>query len=570
MYVSPTKRMKHQQEALHRRTLRPTGMSDVFADLMETGTGKTKVILDEFQGMFVTPGCVIRDLLVIAPAGSYRNWFIAKSDEQLSELETHLDPKFLKILNVSAWQGSGGVQRQKDLDAFVKDIRRPRAFFINCESLSTVDRVEKLCQQFLKAGRCMMVVDESTVIRSKKAERAKTIRKLGMMAKARRIMTGLVTPKSPLDLFWQFYFLDWRIIGYESFTAFRSRYAKVNLQCFLPNEIIRVKLRQMSGVRNGGSRLNDNILRDKLRKMYGPDVPVSATIPRARLIEEIDALNEGMHRNEMVEAIDRLGGYIRQVPLIEGYTNLPELSKKIAPFSYQVLKKHCLDLKPKVYVPRDVELTKDQHRIYNDLLETATAELAKDKFVTAMSVITQMMRLHQVVCGHSKDDEEGKIYDIKSNRIPTILDILSDHEGKAIIWTCYTQELRKLQAAIEKEFGGGTCAAYWGGNKSTRDDDERRFLGDKDCRYIVSTQSAGGKGNTWNVANLTIYAASNYDLEQRFQSEDRNHRRGQKESVTYIDVIARGTVEEKIIRCLRKKLDLTTIITGENYREWLI
>lgn len=87
---------------------------------------------------------------------------------------------------------------------------------------------------------------------------------------------------------------------------------------------------------------------------------------------------------------------------------------------------------------------------------------------------------------------------------------------------------------------------------------------------MVSTQSAGGVGNNWTVADLVIYAANSYDLELRVQSEDRAHRKGQKKSVTYVDLVARGTVEEKIIQALRKKIDLSTAITGENYREWLI
>ena len=87
---------------------------------------------------------------------------------------------------------------------------------------------------------------------------------------------------------------------------------------------------------------------------------------------------------------------------------------------------------------------------------------------------------------------------------------------------------------------------------------------------MVSTQAAGGKGNTWTVADLTVYCSNSYDLEHRLQSEDRNHRKGQKKSVTYIDLICRGTVEERIIKALRQKIDLSTAITGENYREWLI
>ena len=87
---------------------------------------------------------------------------------------------------------------------------------------------------------------------------------------------------------------------------------------------------------------------------------------------------------------------------------------------------------------------------------------------------------------------------------------------------------------------------------------------------MVATPQAGGKGNTWTVANLVVYYSNTYDLEARAQSEDRPHRDGQTQKVTYVDLVARGTVDEKILQALRKKIDMATIISGDNYREWLI
>jgi SNF2 family DNA or RNA helicase len=87
---------------------------------------------------------------------------------------------------------------------------------------------------------------------------------------------------------------------------------------------------------------------------------------------------------------------------------------------------------------------------------------------------------------------------------------------------------------------------------------------------MVATQSAGGRGNTWVNANLVVYFSNNHDLELRMQSEDRSHRDGLLHAVTYIDLVAPRTVDEKILKSLRKKLNMATIISGENYREWLI
>jgi len=78
------------------------------------------------------------------------------------------------------------------------------------------------------------------------------------------------------------------------------------------------------------------------------------------------------------------------------------------------------------------------------------------------------------------------------------------------------------------------------------------------------------RGNTWVVADLVVYYANNYDLEQRDQSEDRAHRVGQVNRVTYVDLIVQGTRENKVVQNLRNKIDLATAINREGQREWLI
>lgn len=494
-YTSPTAPKKHQVEYHKRLAQRPRRPSpdDVMALLAEMGTGKTKMVLDEWQER-VGKGD-LSDLLVVAPAGSYSNWYEDKSDEQISELRKHLDPALLKDLVVGAWVSGGGRTAHEKLSrVLTAPAKKPRALFINVEAFSTVQDARDVAKEFLSRGRSLFAVDESTTIKGE-STRTRQIMKIKDLAPTRRIMTGLVSPRSPMDLFRQYEFLDWRIIGQRNWFAYRARYA---------------------------------VLKD---------------------MEQ--------------------GG--RRFKVIVGYKNVQELQQRIAPYSHRVLKEDCLDLDPKTYLTRDVELTKEQRRIYKELKEYATAELTQTSYVTATSVITQIMRLHQVVCGHTRSDEEGVLHDIESNRVDAVLDVLEEHSGKAVIWTCYTHELQKIADALRKRYKDPRVAAtFWGGNRGDRAEEERRFLGDPRCRFMVATQSAGGRGNTWTVADLEIYAASSYDLEMRLQSEDRCHRVGQTRPVTIVDLVARGTVEERIIHALRKKIDMATAITGETYRQWLI
>jgi len=508
-FVSPNKPMSHQIEARKRLSARPFKPSDedVFAYQMEMGTGKSYCLLDEWQDG-VASG-TWDTLIVIAPAGSYKNWYQSKSDEQQSELKAHLDPELYRKTLVAAWETGTSKRKKEQLEKLITTTNRPRAFFINVESLSTKTGASDVLTRLMNNSRALLAVDESTTIKGD-SKRTEAICQLGQLAVARRLMTGLATPKSPLDLFWQFYFLDWRILGQQSPFAFKMRYAITRKTDF------------------GGT------LRRK-KKVNGKIIMVP-----------------------------------HKINIVVGYRNIDELKTRTAPYSYRVLKKDCLDLQPKVYEQRAVELTKEQRRIYNELLEYATSELSDGQHVTATSVIIRILRLHQLVCGHSVDDETKAVTDVPSNRVKAVLDILEEHEGKAIIWTTYTRELEKIAAALKQEYSPQSCVTFWGGNRNVRGEEEKRFLNDPQCRFMVATQSAGGRGNTWVNADLAIYAANSYNLEMRMQSEDRCHRKGQKNSVTYVDIIAENTVETKIVQALRNKIDLATAITGENYMEWLI
>jgi len=183
----------------------------------------------------------------------------------------------------------------------------------------------------------------------------------------------------------------------------------------------------------------------------------------------------------------------RPIMAVVGYTNAEELQRKIAPVSYRVLKEDCLDLPPKIYLRREVKLTEEQQRIYAEMKEFCTAELDNMAYVTATEVITRLLRLHQIVCGYAVD-EQGEEHDIPSNRISELQQLLAEHAGKAIIWVAYHHSVRTIVAALTEEYGEETVAQFHGKNKATRDEEERRFLNSKACRFMVATR-AGGLGN---------------------------------------------------------------------------
>jgi SNF2 family DNA or RNA helicase len=259
----------------------------------------------------------------------------------------------------------------------------------------------------------------------------------------------------------------------------------------------------------------------------------------------------------------------RQVEIVVGYRNLGELSEKVKPFSYRVLKDDCLDLPPKTYTKRIIELSDEQKKVYKTMKEKAIAFL-NGKMVSTATVITQLMRLHQITCGHFTSDD-GDVQEIKNNRIDQLMEILEEVEGKAVIWAHYRYDIKKIVEAISKKYGENSVVTYYG---DTSTDDRQKAITkiqDKDSsvRFIVGTPQTGGYGITLTGASTMIYYSNGYDLEKRQQSEARIDRIGQEKPMTYIDIIAEGTVDDKIVQSLRKKVNIASEVMGEELKEWI-
>ena len=273
-------------------------------------------------------------------------------------------------------------------------------------------------------------------------------------------------------------------------------------------------------------------------------------------------------RNRYANMIERnFGG--RRVQLIGSYQRLDELSENIKKFSYRVLKEDCLDLPEKVYTRREVDLTDEQNKAYSTMKSAALAQL-KGKMATAPHVLTQMMRLHQITCGHLKNDDDT-ITEIKNNRLKELVNLLDEVEGKVIIWANYVYDIENIVKTIQKEFGDDSIVQYYGAIQAEqRQKNIEKFQDpDSSARFFVGNPQTGGYGITLTCANTVVYYSNGYDLEKRLQSEDRAHRIGQTKSVTYVDFIAPKTVDEKIVKALRKKMNIANTIMDEDWREWI-
>ena len=267
----------------------------------------------------------------------------------------------------------------------------------------------------------------------------------------------------------------------------------------------------------------------------------------------------------------------RSIQLVAGYQRIEELEKNIKPFSFRVLKEDCLDLPKKLFIKHRVELTKEQRQLYDQMRTTALAEL-NSKVMSTSTVLTQLMRLHQITCGHMKTDND-EVIELKNNRIKDLLNLIEEVDGKVIIWANYVHDIKSIIKAISHmkdeegnlKYGTEAIVTYYGAiNADQRQENIKKFQDpNSKVRFFIGNPQTGGYGITLTEAKAVIYYSNSYDLEKRLQSEDRAHRIGQKNRVTYIDMMADDTIDEKIVESLRSKVNIATEIMGEDLREWI-
>jgi len=253
---------------------------------------------------------------------------------------------------------------------------------------------------------------------------------------------------------------------------------------------------------------------------------------------------------------------------VVGYRNLEELSGFLKNFSSRVMKEECLDLPAKIYTQRSVTLSDDQKTIYNDLKKYALAHIEDEEFMTANNVMTQLLRMQQVLSGHAKIDD-GDVIDIKDNRLNELMDCLEEVEGKVIIWSRFRYDVKRITEALSKKYGPRSTVNYFGDTSDEARSTAIENFQEGDARFFVGNPQTGGYGITLTAAQTVIYFANSFDLAIRMQSEDRAHRIGQTEHVNYIDLISEGTIDEQIVKALRNKMDIASVVMGEELKEWL-
>ena len=275
-------------------------------------------------------------------------------------------------------------------------------------------------------------------------------------------------------------------------------------------------------------------------------------------------------RNRYAEMTDIPVGSGRYISVPKYYKRLEELETKLKQFSTRIRKDECLDLKPKVRQKRYIELEGDSKKIY-DRLRTSALAIVEDSTISFSNKLTEIIKLHQVCNGFTKNDD-GEIMQLHTQKLKALEEILEETDGKVIIWANYIYNIKELIKFLEDKYGKESVVSIYGDiDVQKRKEAVQKIQTNDKVRFLVGNPTTGGFGLTLTACNTVIYYSNNYNLEVRMQSEDRAHRMGQKGTVVYVDIVAKGTLDEAIMKSLTKKGRVAAKTLGEEeLKSWLI
>ena len=253
---------------------------------------------------------------------------------------------------------------------------------------------------------------------------------------------------------------------------------------------------------------------------------------------------------------------------VVGFRNLEELKGKLNWFSYRVTKKEALDLPEKTYVTREVYVTEEQAKHYKAIKDVAMTIL-EDELVAAPEVMTQLLRLQQILSGYLISSE-GNLIEFPTKRMSALESCIEEMTGKVIIWSRFVYDIERIERELKRLYGNQSTVTYYG--KTSNEDRQKAiksFQENDEVQFFVANPQTAGYGLTLTSASNVIYYANDFNLETRMQSEDRCHRIGQTNPVLYVDLVTKGTVDVHIVKVLQKKINLSAKTLGEQAREWL-
>lgn len=252
-----------------------------------------------------------------------------------------------------------------------------------------------------------------------------------------------------------------------------------------------------------------------------------------------------------------MGGYGNYQ--VVGYKNLPELTEKAHSIAFRITKKEALDLPEQVDVTRYVELEPMARAIYNQVERDSYAELSQGE-VVVRNVLTKLLRLSQITGGYIKDEFseiEEQVSSVKLNALEEIIEECLDADKKVVVFARFISEIEAITKMLKRY---GIKYSLIRGDVKDRASEVEKFLNNKDVKVFVGQLQTTGMGLTLTASDTAVFYSLSYNFADYEQAKARIHRIGQKNNCTYIHLIAKKTIDEKVMEALTKKKNIADLV----------
>lgn len=491
----------HQRDAFLRSCTKR-----VFAYLMEPGTGKTKLTLD--VAAFLAVRGVINGLLISAPNDVHAQWI----EEQIP-LHWPRDVRVPRLFPI-VWEARSArvteSARQLAGGRAHLDGRLP-VLAMNHEAFAT-KKGKAVANLFVKTySKTMLALDEAHCVQTPKAARTRALQHIGEKCAIRRILTGTIIGQKPFTVFAPFRFLDWRILGFDSFLAFKHRYAEWETDyCVRVNK------------RTGRQETQTYEVLQSYKNL--PEL-------RARMAK----YSYRIRKDECTQLPAKLP--------MDLWTHMSAEQEDL----YTKLKEEGLVLLAQAEQGKAVRAISVAGFTEEELAERLVEK--QGRMSLAIKLVL-MLRLQQIAGGFVTDDNKitrcihADILEVP--RIAATIDyvqrVLQESDAKIIVWAVFRAEITALRNALDRVLLPGIAEHVMSGmNPGQRRGVIDRFKDAKSTlRVLIAHPRSLGVGQNFQVARTLVYYSHTPSNIVRTQSEDRAHRIGQTGTVTTCNVIARN------------------------------
>lgn len=503
---------------------------DQFALFADQGTGKSRIVIDKTT--FLYEEVVIDKVVIICLNFLKHQW--------LEEFDIHCK------LDYTGYVYQGKITSHKKINIFNTFINSKglKVMCVNVEAFQS-NTIDFYLKCFMKNGLdTFIVVDESVSIKNPKAKRTKKILKGFKNRNYKCILSGTPTPNSPADLYSQFDFLK---AGFFKCSHFQFQHRHI-LLIKEKNKVTEkpffrpLSLKDFKKIKNSMKEFPE----------LTPDVMVV-----------LSARYNMSERNLML--ISRM-----EESNFSPFKDMVTLNQQISSITYKITKKECLDIPDKIYEKLLIELSPEQKRLIKELKKDFMT-MHKNKLLTVQNALSALTRYRMITGGLFAYRDELKIdsYDDlmnakvktkimrikpnpKTNALKQDLETVSN-DTCSIIWACYVEELKYIYDELKDHY---SCALYYGATSNEERVSIVNRFKQKDIKILIANPQVAGMGLNLQVSTLQYFYSNDYRSDVRLQAEDRSHRAGQVNKVTYKDLIALNSIDERIYDCLQNKINI--------------